>query len=228
MIIYNLKAVIIDLDGTLINSLKVYDEVHKIVLERYNIITEKGFDTFGASPRELISNILNKYNINASVDDILRESEDLIISKYIDKIHFNPGAKNLLNYLKDKKLKIGVVTSNTRRLAVEVLKNLGIINLFDIIITGDDVKEPKPEPDCYIKAINLLNIVPNSVLAIEDSIYGIISAKRAGINVVGIASGVNKKSELSSAGATLVFKNLKELYDYLVKEENNYNNYNNN
>jgi Predicted phosphatases len=64
-------------------------------------------------------------------------------------------------------------------------------------------------------------------LAIEDSIYGIIAAKRAGINVIGVASGVNKKRELISAGATMVFKNLKELYNYLIEEENK-NNQNNN
>jgi len=57
-------------------------------------------------------------------------------------------------------------------------------------------------------------------LAIEDSIYGVIAAKRAGINVIGVASGTNKKRELISAGATMVFKNLKELYDYLIEEDN--------
>jgi HAD superfamily hydrolase (TIGR01509 family) len=226
MILYNLKGIIIDLDGTLVNSLKVYDEVHKKIFEKYNIKIDGTLDSFGASPKELIETIIKKHNLNINPEEIIKETEDLIIKEYIDKIKFNVGAKQILNYFMEKKYKLGIVTSNTKRIVYEMLKHFGILNLFDVIITGDDVKEPKPEPECYIKAVKMMNLFPSEVLAIEDSIYGIIAAKRAGINVIGVASGVNKKRELISAGATMVFKNLKELYNYFIEEDKKNNNNN--
>jgi HAD superfamily hydrolase (TIGR01509 family) len=227
VIFYNLKGVIIDLDGTLINSLKVYDEVHKKILERYNVKIEGSLDNYGMPIEDIIYNIIRKYNLNISIEDIRKEFENMLINEYMEKIKFNPGAKQILNYFKDKKYKMAIFTSNTRRLTIELLKHLHVDNLFDVIITSDDVKQPKPDPEGYIKIVKEFSLLPNEILAIEDSIYGIIAAKRAGINVIGVASGVNKKRELISAGATMVFKNLKELYDYLVEEDNK-NNQNNN
>ncbi|EOD42492.1 HAD superfamily hydrolase [Candidatus Nanobsidianus stetteri] len=226
-IFYNLKGVAIDLDGTLVNSLKVYDEVHKKILEKYNIKLDGSLDNFGMSPEEIIYDIVNRYNLSIPIDDLKKEFENMILNEYIEKIKFNPGAKQILNYFKDKKYKMAIFTSNTRRLTIEILKHLHIDNLFDIIITSDDVKQTKPDPEGYIKIIKGFSVLPNEILAIEDSIYGVIAAKRAGINVIGVASGVNKKRELISAGATMAFKNLKELYNYLIEEDNK-NNQNNN
>jgi len=226
-IFYNLRGVILDLDGTLINSLKVYDEVHKKILEKYNIKLDGALDNFGMPPQEIIYNIINKYNLNIQIEDLKKEFEDIILNEYIEKIKFNPGAKQILNYFKDKKYKMAIFTSNTRRLTIEILKYLHIYNLFDIIITSDDVKQTKPDPEGYIKILKGFSVLPNEILAIEDSIYGVIAAKRAGINVIGVASGVNKKRELISAGASMAFKNLKELYNYLIEEDNK-NNQNNN
>jgi len=227
VIFYNLKGVVLDLDGTLINSLKVYDEVHKKVLERYGINLDGSLDNFGMPLEEIIYNIIRKYNLSISIEDLKKEFENIIVNEYIEKIKFNPGAKQILNYFKDKKYKMAIFTSNTRRLTTEILKHLHIDNLFDVIITSDDVKQTKPDPEGYIKIVRGFLLLPNEILAIEDSIYGVIAAKRAGINVIGVASGINKKRELLSAGATMVFKNLKELYDHLIKEDNK-NDQNNN
>ena len=227
VVFYNLKGVILDLDGTLINSLKVYDEAHKKILEKYNIKSEGSLDNSGMPIEEILYNIINKYNLNISIEDLKKEFENIILNEYIEKIKFNPGAKQILNYFKDKKYKMAIFTSNTRKLTIEILKHLHIDNLFDVVITSDDVKQTKPDPEGYIKIIKEFSVLPNEILAVEDSIYGVIAAKRAGINVIGVASGVNKKRELISAGATMVFKNLKELYDYLIEEENK-NNQNNN
>jgi HAD superfamily hydrolase (TIGR01509 family) len=227
VVFYNLKGVILDLDGTLVNSLKVYDEAHKKILEKYNIKSEGSLDNSGMPIEEILYNIINKYNLNISIEDLKKEFENIVLNEYIEKIKFNPGAKQILNYFKDKKYKMAIFTSNTRKLTIEILKHLHIDNLFDIIITSDDVKQTKPDPEGYIKIIKEFSLLPNEILAVEDSIYGVIAAKRAGINVIGVASGVNKKRELISAGATMVFKNLKELYNYLIEEENK-NNQNNN
>ena len=227
VIFYNLKGVVLDLDGTLINSLKVYDEVHKKVLGKYGINLYGSLDNSGMPLEEIIYNIIRKYNLSISIEDLKKEFEDMMVNEYVEEIKFNPGAKQILNYFKDKKYKMAIFTSNTRRLTIEILKHLHIDNLFDVIITSDDVKQTKPDPEGYTKIVRYFSLLPNEILAIEDSIYGVIAAKRAGINVIGVASGVNKKRELLSAGATMVFKNLKELYDYLIKEDNK-NDQNNN
>ncbi|MGB9674876.1 MAG: HAD family hydrolase, partial [Nanopusillaceae archaeon] len=198
----------------------------EFIKRKFNIDIGDGvkLDNSGAPMEELVRSLIEKYKLNVDVGELLKEYEEFFInSGYINKIKFTMGAKEILNYFKDKKYKLGLVTSNTRRVTTEILKKLGIFGLFEAIITREDIKNPKPDPDPYIMVLKLINLSPLEVIAIEDSVYGIISAKRAGLNAIGVASGVNKKRELMNAGASMVFKNLKELYDYLIKQDKNNN-----
>ncbi|MEM0379382.1 MAG: HAD family phosphatase [Candidatus Aenigmatarchaeota archaeon] len=227
MFLRNIKGVFIDLDGTLINSLPVYAETYRILFEKLNIKTDENFiKNNGESPEELAKKIYEKYlkNYGITYENFFKMRNE-ILEKNIDKIKFNLGSKELLFFLKEKNYKIGIVTSSNRDFTEKVLKNLGLENFFDIIITSDDVKNTKPDPEPYILAVKKLNLLAGECLAIEDSIYGVISAKSAGLNVIAVLTGVGNKQEFRNLGIYKIFKNLKEVYKFfeenLVEKEYN-------
>ncbi|MEM4461043.1 MAG: HAD family phosphatase, partial [Nanopusillaceae archaeon] len=168
MFLRNIKGVFIDLDGTLINSLPVYAETYRILFEKLNIKTDENFiKNNGESPEELAKKIYEKYlkNYGITYENFFKMRNE-ILEKNIDKIKFNLGSKELLFFLKEKNYKIGIVTSSNRDFTEKVLKNLGLENFFDIIITSDDVKNTKPDPEPYILAVKKLNLLAGECLAI--------------------------------------------------------------
>lgn len=104
---------------------------------------------------------------------------------------------------------------------------MSLKNFFDIIVTNDDIQKPKPEPDPYYYAMRKLNLLPHQCLAIEDSIYGVLSAKRAGLMVFAVASGVNRIKELKYVKPDKVFKSLLDIYKFLKQDFEEYNKDNN-
>jgi len=86
-------------------------------------------------------------------------------------------------------VKLAVVTNSIRETEEFMLKYSGIIHFFDLIITNEDVVNQKPSPDCYLLAMSRLNVEPESVVVVEDGIYGIESAQSAGIqNIIKVSS----------------------------------------
>ncbi|RIB35494.1 MAG: hypothetical protein BXU00_00040 [Candidatus Nanoclepta minutus] len=216
MLLNRLKGVFIDLDGTLIDSLQVYRKAYEELFKKFGIVPDDRFyKNFGEGPVELANKIYSAYKdkLNISFEEFLKVRES-ILDSLISEIKFTPGAKEFLIYLKDKGFKIGIVTSSSRSFTEKVLDNLGLKGFFDVVITSDDVKNLKPDPEPYILALNRLKLLPDECLAIEDSIYGIISAKNAGINVIAVLTGANTKKEIKNLGVYKIMKNLKDLLKF--------------
>jgi len=222
-----IKGVLIDLDGTLIDSLKIYEKAYQILFKNFGIeVNQDFFKNSGESPIELARRIYESYKdkLNISFEEFISLREK-ILNDLIPEIKFTPGAKEFLDYVKDKNFKVGLVTSSFRNFTENLLNNLGLNGFFDIVITSDDTKKPKPDPEPYLMALNKLNLLPDECIAIEDSIYGIISAKSAGINVIAVLTGANTRKEIRGLGVYKIFKNLKDVLNFFkenleIKEEN--------
>jgi len=227
MLLNKIKGVLVDLDGTLVDSLKVYEKSYQILFKELGIEVNQGFlKNFGESPIELAKRIYENYKdkLNISFEEFISLREK-ILNNLIPEIKFTPGAKEFLYYIKEKNFKVGVVTSSSRYFTENLLNNLGLNGFFDVIVTSDDTKKPKPDPEPYLIALNKLNLLPDECIAIEDSIYGIISAKSAGINVIAVLTGVNNRKEMKGLGVYKIFKNLKDVLKFFkenleIKEEN--------
>lgn len=211
-----IRAAFIDFDGTLVDTINVYKEVNKIAFkEKFNIeVKDEDFLDFGSDPKDMIERIFIKYNIETNLGEFLRYRDSLFLNN-IDKIKMHKGAKELILFLKENKIKIGIVTSSSKEIVNKILTNIGILNLFDIIVAREDVKNTKPDPEGYIKAYKSLNILPHECFAIEDSVYGVLAAKRAGIKVFAVLTGSNNRNQLKNMGAEKIFKDLKEAKKYI-------------
>lgn len=106
---------------------------------------------------------------------------------------------------------LGVVSSSTRKVLVSFSKYLGILNFFDIIVTADDIKIGKPDPEPFLVALAKSGKKAAESIAIGDTIYDILSAKRAGIFTIGIAWDEKTYKEMYNNKADLIVRELKDL-----------------
>lgn len=107
-----------------------------------------------------------------------------------------PGARELLDYAKEKGYRIGIATSSRREYAWNNLKQAGIFSYFDGGVYGDMVRRAKPDPEIYQSACACLDLAPESCMALEDAPAGICSAYRAGLLTVAVPDLVQPPKEL--------------------------------
>ncbi len=213
---FYLKAIIFDLDGVLINSIKYHVISWKTAFENHGIkVSEEELYLYeGMSFRETIDKISEK--VNKKFTD---KEKRLIYSDKIDiftkmfELYIYPKIIDFLKFLKDKGLILAVVTGSNKNHTHKVLDE-NFTNLFDVIVTGEDVKFGKPAPDEYLKALKMLKIDANDAIVIENAPLGIMSAKNAGLKVYALETTLDKKYLMN---ADKIFKTHKELFEF-VKE----------
>ena len=157
----------------------------------------------------------NKVILSKEDKDNIYSTKKRILNE-IFNFEIYEGILNFLKELKNLNLKLAIVTGANKEFAEKILNNY-FSNIFDIIITGNDVKNGKPSPEPYLKATKKLNIKANNLIVIENAPLGIQSAKSAGLNVLAIETTL-KKENLKLADK--IFKNHKELFDYIRNKFN--------
>ena len=180
------KAVIFDLDGTLIDSMGIWAEIDHQFLERRGITAPD--DIFediegGNSFIEVAEHFKKKFDLQDSIEDIMSEWTEMVLDKYQNSIKLKKNVRDFLEFLQNRSIKIAVGTSNNLQLTNSVLKANAIEHIFSAIVTGDDNLRGKPYPDIFLSAAKKLNVQPEYCLVIEDVLVGVQAAKNAGMNV---------------------------------------------
>jgi HAD superfamily hydrolase (TIGR01509 family) len=171
-----MKVLLFDLDGTLVNTEHLDDVAMKIALEKNGLPMLKEF--IGCTLDEYISAVTKDKKLHEKIkEDFLFEYENILENA---ELKINHELLKLLKRLSN--LKIGLVTSNNKKLTTKILKKLDIHELFDTIVTSEDVKNQKPHPEPYLKALKKLKAKPEEVIGFEDTLTGLESAKNAGIH----------------------------------------------
>ena len=217
----NIKALLFDLDGTLINSEKAFFESFKNVLNNnFNIsITMQDYKKYELEQNAMLLRKLRESNlIITDVSD--KEIMSLIYKDYekeFRKIILEGEATNNFNLLRQlKKLKytLALVTTCRRYYLDILIKQLSLENLFDIIIAREDVKKLKPAPDAYLKTIKFLKLDEKYCLAVEDSKRGIDAAINSNLKVVQVSNFTTIKYKDKR---TIQFESANELLNKILE-----------
>jgi len=179
-----MKALLFDLDGTIVDTERLDDIAMQIVLKENGLSTK--FKAF-------IGCTLDEYIASINIDNKLKQKiKGEFIKEYTSLLRRTKLILNhkLLDLIKQKSnLKFALVTSNTKNITTIILRKIGLLKLFDVVITCEDVENQKPHPEPFLKAITQLGVSPNECIIFEDSQTGLKSAKLAGINYQKITIG---------------------------------------
>ena len=207
---YMIKLVIFDVDGTLVDSESVYVKaaLKNIEVNHYNIPMSAIMGIIGqnrVAGRKLIESTQDdSFNYDKYIKDFEKIRNQILEN---EPYKLKKGALNILNYCKKHDIKMAIATSTARDKQTKVLTKLGIIDYFDYMVFGDEIKNSKPAPDIYLKVFEHYNYDKGEMIIYEDSKNGILSAHNAGIKVVYIKDIVDVEEEVTS----LCYKQVKDL-----------------
>lgn len=202
------SALILDLDGTLIDSLSVHAWAFMSVFESMGYIVDKFIlrSLFGMSASGIVKKAVPGIS-EVNVKRVLLRKERLFRSR-INCIKAMPGARALLRRA-SRSFPVALATSSSRRDALLILKCLGLRDYFSVILTSDEVVRPKPAPDLILGIVKRLCVNVSDCLFVGDSVFDALSSRRAGVHFIGVATGVYSIKDFKRAG----FKAVKCLCD---------------
>lgn len=190
-----IKAIIFDMDGVLTDSMGYHIKCWKTAFKEFNIQTtnEEIALLEGMPSKEIINTISKKYSIKLSpktkkeIAETKRKKMDQIF-----KLKIYSNIKKILTILKNKQIKLALVTGSNKDFTKNIIKK-EFKNLFEVIVTGDDVKIGKPNPEPYLIASKKLKIQKQNILVIENAPLGITSATKAKLKTYALSTTLNKK-----------------------------------
>ncbi len=205
-------AVILDFDGTIIDSDSAWKKAFIGVLGNLNVNVPVGaINITGASLKDNWNALISKYNLK--IDKTFEELRSLTYNEYkklIPDIHLIDGACEFIENFKYSGVQIALATNTSWEIVDDITKKLEIEHLFDYITTGDEVLYHKPDPEIYIKAAEKMNLEPDNCMVIENTEVGVRAAKEAGMKVVAILSTEYENSD-SLSQADLVVEGFSEI-----------------
>ena len=184
----NIKAVLFDLDGTLVESMSMWGDIDVDYLKKYHIPVPEGLQKAieGLSMYQTAVYFKENFAIEDSLEDIMDEWNRMAYKKYTTEIPLKPGVRAFLDVLKSKNIPCGIATSNSRILTEAILKSHQVENYFSVMVTGDEITNGKPDPEVYLEAARKLGVAPEHCLVFEDIPFGIMAGKRAGMTVCAV------------------------------------------
>jgi len=184
----DIDAVIFDLDGTLVDSMWIWREIDIEYLGRYGLELPETLQSEieGMSFAETAVYFKNRFELPDSLEEIMRNWNEMAWEKYAKEVPLKPGAKEFLDLCKSRGIKLGIATSNSRELAQNVADVHGLHDYFDCIMTGSDVEKGKPAPDIYLAVASQMDVEPSKCLVFEDICHGITAGLAAGMSVCAV------------------------------------------
>ena len=182
-------AVIFDMDGTLLDSLTAWDRAAaKYLLQTYGIELPETVEQ-EIKQMSLIGGaryIREKFNLPQTPEELLEGTLQQVRQRYLTDISPKPGVRELLQKLQKQGIKISVATASDKELAVQAFERLGLLNYVDFIITCDEVGAGKSSPQVYEAALERLGTQKTRTLVVEDALYALQTAKKAGFLTAGV------------------------------------------
>lgn len=191
------KAVIFDLDGTLIDSMWMWKSIDIEFLgsRGYACPEDLQKEIEGMSFSETAFYFKERFKLKESLEEIKEIWIRMSIEKYRNEVPLKPGAGEFLKYIALNGLRAGIATSNGRQIVDAVIDSLNIGQYFQVVATACEVMAGKPAPDIYLKVADALSVPPSHCLVFEDIPAGIMAGKRAGMTVCAIDDEFSREME---------------------------------
>lgn len=182
------KAVIFDMDGSLVDSMWLWKEIDVEYLGKFGIPLPEKLQSMieGKSFHETALYFKEHFAIPDTVEEMKAAWNRMAWDKYTNEVPLKPGIPEFLKGCKEHGIQLGIATSNSRELVENVAKVHGLYDYFSCIKTGCDILKGKPAPDIYLAVAEDLKVNPSECLVFEDITAGIQAGKSAGMEVCAV------------------------------------------
>jgi beta-phosphoglucomutase family hydrolase len=201
----NTRAVIWDMDGVIADTAPYHFSAWRETWRKRGVdFTEEDFSrSFGLKNDNIIRNILGEATSQSEIDTIAADKEEDFRGRVKkDNITALPGAVELMKSLNERGFKLALASSTPIENIRLLFQSLGIGTYFSAIVAGDDVKEGKPSPQCFLLAARRLEVEPVKCIVIEDAVAGVAAAKRAGMRCLAVTT-THPRASLTEADLTV-------------------------
>lgn len=197
-------TVLFDMDGVISDTQDMQAEIESQLLKRFGILIPGKEITkryAGVKTSEFFKDLLDKKKAVYDIDKLMDEKRKKVITNVKKELNEIPDSVELIKKLHKDGYKLAVASASNRKLVEIILKKLKIKKYFLAVITGDDVKKGKPNPESYLLAARSVHSKPSECIVIEDGVNGMQSGKNAKMFVIGL---VPKNSKLEYPADLLV------------------------
>ena len=201
-----IKLIIFDLDGVLVEAKNLHFEaLNKALGEEYAISWDEHLSIYdGLKTNQKLEMLTQEKGLPVSKHESIWEAKQYWTLKELRELKPNQTLQSVMSALVEDGYKLAVCSNSIRKTVLTVLSKLGIIEFMDLIVSNEDVKNSKPHPEMYWKAISMMSCLPEETLIVEDSPYGLLAASRSKSHIL----RVKNPKEVTY---TKIFNKLKEI-----------------
>lgn len=191
-----IKGVIFDVDGTLLNSMPIWENLGELYLKKLGIEAENGLGSilFAMSMEEAAAYLIERYDLSLGVTDVVEGLARQVEEFYAEKVPLKEGVRQYLQEFRERGIPMVIATSGDRKNAQAALKRLKVLSYFDGIFTCSEIGSGKSQPDIYLTAMLKMDTEPENTWVFEDALHAIQTAKRAGFKTVAVYDRANDKN----------------------------------
>ena len=214
----NYRLVIFDVDGLMLNTEFLWLQAHER-FARENNLPQMGKELFLKSmglSRKDFQKILEEDVNDPRAEEWMNQIRKDALKMIEEEVEPMPGLIELLDLLEELNIDRAIATATFRQLTEQRLKKLGICDRFSCILCGDEITKRKPDPEPYLKVLEKTGCEAKDALVLEDSIYGVESAYRAGIDCIMVPS-LHEPGEKQEKETVMICRSLYDVRDYITK-----------
>ena len=191
-----IKGVIFDVDGVLLNSMPVWENLGELYLDHLGIEAEKnlGETLFEMSLEEAADYLISHYNLEKTVEEVVQGLNKEVEDYYAKRVPLKEGVRQYLEEFRERKIPMVIATTGDRKNAEAALSRLKVLPYFQGVFTASEIGSGKDQPDIYFAALLQLDTEPEQSWVFEDTYQALRTAKHAGFKTVAVYDKANDKN----------------------------------